>query len=85
MERTTPQTRTERSIDVTGLSDEAVRAVETLVAQLKGQRPQARLGGTTQFSTPEAWSQALYDWAASHKPLTAAADYSRESLYPDRV
>ncbi len=85
MEPTTLQTRNAKSIDVTGLDDKAIRVVETLVAQLKGRRPPDQQAGAPHFSSREEWSKALYEWAASHTPLATSADYSRESIYPDRT
>jgi hypothetical protein len=74
-----------RSIDVTGLPEEAIQAVQSLVSLLRGTRQPSRLGGTTQFSSYEEWSKALREWAGGHKPLGVEADYSRESIYPDRA
>jgi hypothetical protein len=76
----------QQSIDVTGLSDEAIRVVELLVLQLRRHpQPTARQGGIGSFPSYEEWSQALREWAEGHTPLDTPADYSRESLYPDRV
>jgi len=71
-----------RSIDVTGLSEEAIRAVRSLVAQLRDQP--ARLAGTTSFSSREEWAKAVREWAESHPKRDTIADDSRESIYADR-
>ncbi len=82
METTTPPAA--RSIDVTGLPDEAVRAVELLVAQLRGQqRPPAERGGMGSFPSYEEWSKALREWAESHPRRDTLADDSRETIYAD--
>jgi len=65
-----------RTVDVTGLPDEAVRVVEGLVSTL---RQQARSSLT--HASYEDWSRALHEWAASHKPVSNPADWSRESIY----
>jgi hypothetical protein len=69
-----------RSIDVTGLPDEAVRAVERYVAQLRGQEPR---GVPAQFASREEWARAVRTWAESHPQRDALADDSREALYGD--
>jgi hypothetical protein len=73
---TSQQTRT---VDVTGLPDEAVRAVETLVSTL---RQQANSG--TRSTSYEDWSKDLHNWAASHQSSASPADWSRESIYAGR-
>jgi hypothetical protein len=69
-------------VDVTGLSEQAIRAVESLVSQFRGQR--ARLGGTQSFSSREEWVNAVREWAQSHATLNTIADDSRETIYADR-
>ena len=72
-----------RSIDVTGLPDEAIAAVEQLVTLLKKQ--QAQEGGVpAQFSSREEWRKAIREWAASHPDLSTSADWDRESIYAGR-
>jgi hypothetical protein len=83
METTTQQPEQKQTIDVTGLSAEAIRAVEALVSQLKGQQLPIAAPGEAQFSSHEEWSKAFRGWIASHKPLGTSADYSRESIYAD--
>src|SRR5262249_43424162 len=78
MESTAQQPR--RAIDVTGLPEEAIRAVESLVSLL---RPCPGPGGPA-FSSPEEWAKAIRAWAESHKPPGTSADWSRESIYAGR-
>jgi hypothetical protein len=68
-----------RSIDVTGLPEEAIRAVESHVAALREQsRPNSR------YRSHEEWSKAFHEWANSHSTRAKFADWSRESIYADR-
>jgi hypothetical protein len=80
MEPTTQQPA--RSIDVTGLPDEAIRAMESLVSLLRGQK--AGLGGAALFSSREEWAKAIREWAEGHQPRGTSADWSRESIYAGR-
>jgi hypothetical protein len=73
-----------RSIDVTGLSDDAIAAVEQVVAVLKKQSEPARLGGTVSFPSRAEWIRAVREWAASHPQVEHFVDDSRESIYTDR-
>jgi hypothetical protein len=68
-----------RCVDVTGLPDEAVKVVETLVTSL---RQQASNG--TSLTSYEDWSRELRAWSASHPQLTHSVDWSRESIYAGR-
>jgi hypothetical protein len=72
-----------RSIDVTGLPEEAVQALESLVSALRSQQPprQGRIGS---FASYEEWSKALREWVQSHPKRDALADDSRESIYAGR-
>lgn len=84
MEPATGQPKLEhRTIDVTGLPDEAIRAVELLVSHLRGHQQQERLGGTTQFSSREEWARATEQWAEGHPKRDTLADDSREAIYAD--
>jgi len=69
--------QTSRTIDVTGLPDEAVRAMQSLVAIL---RTQPGAGGPS-FASREEWASAVRAWAESHQPGATSADWSRESIY----
>jgi hypothetical protein len=71
-----------RSIDVTGLPEEAIRAMESLVVLLK--RQPTRLGGAVAFSSRDEWIKAINEWADSHTPICTEADDSRESIYAGR-
>ena len=72
-----------RAIDVSGLPEETIRAVEVLVSHLRGQS-KAPEGGTPLLSSYEEWSREFRNWLASHKPTPTAADWSRESIYDDQ-
>jgi hypothetical protein len=74
--------RMPRFIDVTGLPEEAVQAVEALVSQLRGQTTPR--GGEESFSSREEWVRAVREWAASHNPEATPADWGRESIYAGR-
>ena len=76
----TPQSAT-RTIDLTGLPEEAIRAIESLVALLR--QHAAVPSPTHTFASREEWIQASRAWAASHTPQESNADWSRESIYPD--
>jgi hypothetical protein len=71
-----------RSIDVTGLPEEAIRAVESLVGLLRGAAGRAAV--LPPFSSRQEWIQAIREWADSHNPQATAADWSRESIYAGR-
>jgi hypothetical protein len=77
MEQTTIEQK--RTVDVTGLPEEAVQAVESFVSTLRNQATSA-----TNHVSYEDWSKALHEWAASHKPVSNPADWSRESIYAGR-
>jgi hypothetical protein len=76
---------TARSIDVTGLPDEAIAAVEHLVSYLRHQ--QAGPGGTTPPFSSNEWKRVFDSWMgevqarASRYPLGFVIDDSRESIY----
>jgi hypothetical protein len=69
-----------RSVDVTGLSEEAIRAVESLVVSLREQHGPPR----SRYRSHEDWSKAFHDWVNSHRKLDRIADDSRESIYAGR-
>jgi hypothetical protein len=86
MDATAQQPERGRTIDLSGLSEETARAVELLVSQLRSaQQPPAEPRRFGSFSSYEEWSKALREWVESHQPLHTNADYSRESIYPDRI
>lgn len=76
----TTREQQQRSVDVTGLSEGAIRAVELLVAQLRGASP---AGVPGQFSSREQWARAVREWAESHPKRANLADDSREAIYAD--
>jgi hypothetical protein len=83
METTTQQPAQKQTIDVTGLSAEAVQAVEVLVSQLKGQQQADQQDAIGSLPSYEAWSKALREWVDSHPRRDTLADDSRESIYAD--
>jgi len=69
-----------KSVDVTGLPEEAIRAVESLVADLRSQSRVSPL-----HSAPyEEWAKAFDQWVKSHPQRAFFADWSRESIYNDQ-
>jgi hypothetical protein len=68
-----------RTIDVSGLPEEAICAVESIISLL---RPKSQ--APPPFQSMEEWSQSLRAWAASHPRLDQAADDSRDSIYEGR-
>ena len=81
MEETTRQGS--RSIDLTGLPEDAVKAVECLVSVLREHA--ARRPAIPGFASRDEWVKAIREWAASHTEAKGSeADWSRESIYADR-
>jgi hypothetical protein len=68
-----------RSVDVTGLTEEAIRGVESLVAKLRDQE-----NGSSTYRSPQEWCKALREWAESHRRLDKPADWSRDAVYSGR-
>jgi hypothetical protein len=79
MKHTTSQVT--HSVDLTGLPEDAVRAVESLVAVLREQA--TRQPGRPAFSSRDEWVKAIREWAGSHTTKGSEADWSRESIYAD--
>jgi hypothetical protein len=67
------------TLDLTGLPDQAVDAIRTLVETIRQQT--AAPGGSARFSSREEWVQAIREWAKSHPAQPTSADWSRESIY----
>jgi hypothetical protein len=82
MRHSTRPLPTSRSIDVTGLSDEAVAVVERLVALLKGPSQQSALPAS--FSSREEWRKAIREWADGQQSRNTSADWDRENIYAGR-
>jgi hypothetical protein len=78
----TPSPGQERVVDLTGLPDTAVRAIEDLVEVLR--RQAAPPGSTVPFSSRGEWVKAIREWAGSHAPHAGAADWGREGIYSGR-
>lgn len=78
-----------RSIDVTGLADEAIAAVEHLVSYLRRQQ-EGGPGGTTPPLPSQEWRRAFEAWMtdvqarAGRYPPGFVIDDSRESIYEGR-
>jgi hypothetical protein len=68
-----------RSVDVSGLSEEAVGAVEALVAALREQA-----NGSGAYRSPDDWCRALREWAERHQRLENPADWGRDAIYAGR-
>jgi hypothetical protein len=82
MDQSTPQAAQapRKSVDVTGLPDEAIRAVEALVADLRSQSSLSPL-----HSAPyDEWASTFDEWVKSHPQRDAFADWTRESIYDGR-
>ena len=78
MEPQGPPSKSE--LDVTGLPEEAIRAVQSVIAVLRGQTGTGR----PSFSSREEWVKAIQQWAESHPKIDKPADDSRESIYAGR-
>ena len=79
----------QRTIDVSGLSPESVRAVEVLVAALH-RDPTIASGLKTYWPGPppgetaEEWTRRLREWIDSHPKRAILIDDSRETIYAGR-
>ena len=71
-----------RSIDLTGLPEDAVRAVQSLVSVLREHATgQPAIPG---FASRDEWVKAIREWAGNHTAKGSEADWSRESIYAHR-
>ncbi|MBY0523548.1 MAG: hypothetical protein K2R98_09110 [Gemmataceae bacterium] len=79
-----PSSKTDRrSIDVTGLPEEAIRTLEAQVAAIR-QQAQAHAAQPPLWErSHEEWSKALREWVESHPKCDHFVDDSRESIYGD--
>jgi hypothetical protein len=69
------------SVDLTGLPEDAVRAVESLVSVLREHATrQPALHAT---ASRDEWVKAIREWAGSHTPNGSEADWRRERIYAD--
>jgi hypothetical protein len=80
MEPTAAEVLNKRLVDVTGLPEEAIRAVESVVAVLRGQGK----GRGPQLVSYDEWSKAFREWLAGHQPRGTSADWSRDGIYAGR-
>jgi hypothetical protein len=69
-----------RCIDVTGLPDHVIRALELYVSQLRGKES---ADVAAPFSARKEWAKAVREWAESHPARDTPADDSRETIYAD--
>lgn len=77
-----PTRQATRSIDLTGLPEDAVKAVEALVSVLREQA--TRQPPIPGFESGDEWVKAIREWAASHTAKESEADWSREAIYGNR-
>lgn len=79
-----------QTIDVTGLTPEAIRVVETVVDALRKQSPpptapqSSYWPGPPPGETAEEWIARLRAWCERQPRLDVIADDSRESIYEGR-
>jgi len=73
-----------QTIDVSGLSEEAIAAVERLVAVLKKQTAPREERLPVPFASREEWWEAIRAWAESHPPSTAEVNWDRGEIYDGR-
>jgi len=72
-----------RTIEVTGLPEEVIQALEALVVTWR-QQAQPLAAPLPLWQAPyEVWSKALREWGESHPKRENLADDSRESIYGD--
>ncbi len=71
------------TLDLSGLSPDAVRQVQQLADQLRTVEtpPPRRQSHLRDGETPEQWIARLREWAESHKPRNPNFDDSRDSIY----
>ena len=69
-----------QTIDVSGLSTDAIQIVESLVNVLRTKKNEQ----SPNRRDPELWSKALREWAASHPAREIVIDDSRETIYGGR-
>jgi hypothetical protein len=79
MEPSAQKPRQERFINASGLPEEAIQALESLVAPLRGQA-----NGKPAYRSHEEWSKAFHEWVQGHRTPEVLADDSRESIYAGR-
>jgi len=69
-----------RTVDVTGLPEDVIRALESFVATLRNKPTVQPL-----HSAPyDVWVKAFDEWVKSHPRRDTLADDSRESIYAGR-
>lgn len=68
------------SIDVTGLSADSVRMIESLVRSLRSEDNKK----SWNQRDPDGWAAALHLWVESHPKREIVIDDSRETIYAGR-
>ena len=80
----------QQTIDVTGLSPEAIRAVQTLIDAFRKQAAQPPAPPSTYWPGPppgetaEEWIARLRAWSEGHPKRDIEIDDSRETIYEGR-
>jgi replicative superfamily II helicase len=71
------------TLDLTGLSPEAIRQVQELADWLRANPPAAppRPAHLREGETPEQWIERFDAWQATLKPRNPNVDDSRDSIY----
>ncbi len=68
------------TLDLSGLSPEAVRQLQELADQLRAEPP-ARPSNLRPGETVEEWIARFDEWVKSHPPRNPNFDDSRDSIY----
>jgi hypothetical protein len=74
-----PASQARRFLDVTGLPEDTIHALEDQIAALRA----SRLRPHGAYSSHEEWSKALREWIDSHPKTDHFVDWNRESIYGD--
>jgi predicted DNA-binding antitoxin AbrB/MazE fold protein len=61
-----------------------LREQQRVTVAITDEAPEPTISYPPGFSSPEEWSKALREWAASHPRVEHFVDDSRESLYAGR-
>ena len=68
-----------RSVDVTGLPEVTIAAVEQIVSELKTRSARESVVPLP-FASREEWRKAIREWASGHSVGETSADWGRESV-----
>jgi len=69
-----------REIDVTGLPEEAIQALQSVISVLREQTG----AKSPSFLSREEWAKAIKQWAENHPRIDKPADDRQESIYTGR-